>query len=1621
MRTKNLLLLIPFLIGITTTVSEAANYYWLSTRYDNNWFDGRNWSNTSSSGPAIGNTNYYAGGAYPGGSDDVFIDASTSGQVNFGSQGITMKSMTWSGTANATSELYGYGSMFVGGNLTFVPNMKMNASYISVLGSVVTTAGNDMKDCNLLMYGGGTSSLNDNYYSSTAYGKVTIGGVFNTNNHNITVNTVAIANSDATFNMGSSTITCYDFNMNYSGTILTINPGTSLVKFVNYFVGMNKTYYDVMKTGNSGMNDAILGFQTFNNLTVNPGVTCLFGSGSNQTINGTLTVNGTSGSHVVLGPYGGGTYTLTKASGNVNADYADITANTATGGANFTTTNSTKTNCHGWDRVTTAITFADASKTYGNSSFSMTSSSASTGSYTYSITAGGSYASINASSGLVTILGAGTVTVQAQQAADVDYLSNSTTATLTISKAALTVTGANASKTYGAANPSFSVNYSGFAYSETSSALTTQPTATCSATTATGVGTYNIVPSGGSSSNYTFSYANGTLTINKAPITVNVNNASKIYGAANPTFSYSYSGFVNGEDASAFTLAFSTPTTTATAASPVGTYTINAAGGNVGPNYTVSAGAGGAINSGTLTINPATLTVTANDASKTYGAANPSFSVNYSGFVNGETAANLTTAPTATSSATTATVVGTASIVPSGGVSSNYNFSYVNGTLTINKAVLTATANNASKTYGAANPAFSVNYSGFVNSETSSVLTSQSTATSSATTASGAGTYNIVPSGGTAGNYSFTYVNGTLTVNKAPITVKVNDASRSYGAVDPAFSYSYSGFVNGDNASAFSIAFSSPVTTASANSPVGTYAINAAGGNVGPNYTVSAGGSITAGTLTVTTATLTVTANDASKTYGAVNPAFSVNYSGFKNGETASVLTTTPNATSSATTTTPVGTVSIVPSGGSATNYTLNYANGTLTINKAVLTATANNASKTYGAANPAFSVNYSGFVNGETSSVITSQSTASTSATTASGAGTYNIVPSGGTASNYSFAYVNGTLTVNKAPLTIKVADASRNYGAANPSFSYSFSGFVNGDDASAFSIAFSTPTTSATATSQVGTYTITPVGGNVGPNYSVNGFVGSGTLTVNPAALTVTANNASKIYGAANPAFSVNYSGFVNGETAANLTTAPTATSTATVSTSVGTVSIVPSGGAATNYSFNYVNGTLTINKATLTVTANDANRIYGAANPAFVVSYSGFVNGETAASLTSAPTATCAAIATTPAGTVNIIPSGGSSINYNFTFVNGTLTISKANQTITFNTLAPIGLNSPPVTLAATSSSGLPVSYSSSDNSIATINGNTLTVVAMGTCNITATQAGDGNYNSATPVVQPLIVKQGQTITFAALPVKSVSDVPFTLSATASSGLAVTYASSNLQVATINGNTVTIVGIGTTNITASQSGNGPFAPALDVVQPLTVVSKIISLSGTSVVADTLNMGTQIIMGLNATKKFTITNSGTGTLNLSAINYPSGFSGDKSSGSIAAGGSLDINVTFTPGAVGKITGAITFTSDASSGYNHIIAKATVVAVTAIEASASSFSVYPNPGKGIFFIEGVDAGNPENTSAEIIDATGRSHGKFNLTAYRNNTLSLDITSLNSGLYLIRVRDKGVVRVIKND
>jgi hypothetical protein len=343
--------------------------------------------------------------------------------------------------------------------------------------------------------------------------------------------------------------------------------------------------------------------------------------------------------------------------------------------------------------------------------------------------------------------------------------------------------------------------------------------------------------------------------------------------------------------------------------------------------------------------------------------------------------------------------------------------------------------------------------------------------------------------------------------------------------------------------------------------------------------------------LNVTPAPLTITAVNQTKVYGTALPALTVTYTGLVNGDTPATFSASPNTSPTVTTTATAAShvagspYAITAAAAADPDYTISYVAGSLTVTPAPLTATAVNQTKVYGAALPALTASYSGFVNGDTSASLTTPATLTTAATASSQVGSYAITAAGTADPDYTIAYTNGTLTVTPAPLAITANNQTKVYGAPLPTLTDSYNGFVNGDSAASLT---TQPTLStATASSQVGSYPIT-ASDAADPDYTISYVAGS--LTVTPAPLTITAVNQVKVYGQANPALTVSYSGFVNGDTSANLTTPPTITTTATTLSPVSgsPYSITASGAVDLNYAISYVVGNLTINPDATTVTA-------------------------------------------------------------------------------------------------------------------------------------------------------------------------------------------------------------------------------------------------------------------------------------------------------------------------------------------------------------------------------------------------------------------------------------------------
>ena len=216
-----------------------------------------------------------------------------------------------------------------------------------------------------------------------------------------------------------------------------------------------------------------------------------------------------------------------------------------------------------------------------------------------------------------------------------------------------------------------------------------------------------------------------------------------------------------------------------------------------------------------------------------------------------------------------------------------------------------------------------------------------------------------------------------------------------------------------------------------------------------------------------------------------------------------------------------------------------------------------------------------------------------------------------------------------------------------------------------------------------------------------------------------------------------------------------------------------------------------------------------------------------------------------------------------------VNQTLTVTGVAQTISFPAIPNKSSTDADFNPGATASSGLAVVYTSSNAAVATIVNNNIHIVGYGTSIITATQTGNSIYVAATSVIQTLTVTgKTQTISFAAIPAKAFGDLDFSPNAISTSGLVISYVSSNLAVATIVNNNIHIVGAGTAVITASQTGNAIYYSANSVSQTLTVTKAYTYVaSSATILSGSLSSGAFGNLASNDSSYYVVKSTTTGT----------------------------------------------------------------------------------------------------------------------------------------------------------
>lgn len=335
--------------------------------------------------------------------------------------------------------------------------------------------------------------------------------------------------------------------------------------------------------------------------------------------------------------------------------------------------------------------------------------------------------------------------------------------------------------------------------------------------------------------------------------------------------------------------------------------------------------------------------------------------------------------------------------------------------ITINKAPLSVKAPTLTRIYGDTNPVIELVYSGFVNNETESDLNTKPQVTVNSTPKSDVGNYDIIISNATSPNYEISYTNGMLTVTQASLSIEVKNSTREYGVVNPIFSLNYTGLKNQETEPEWTTepTFS---TAALISSNVGQYDVSVS--CVPKNYKIVEN---TFGVLTVTKAPLTLKANNKSKVYYELNPAFDYVLIGLRNQDDINCITQQPTFNCKAVQSSDCGEYAVTPINARATNYDIEHVSGVLTVQQAELTISVNNVICEYGEPIPQISYQLTGLKGSDNdSSIFIDRPSINCDAHIGSDAGEYAVTITGGATKNYNLKYNNGILTITKANQSI-------------------------------------------------------------------------------------------------------------------------------------------------------------------------------------------------------------------------------------------------------------------------------------------------------------------------------------------------------------------------------------------------------------------------------------------------------------------------------------------------------------------------------------------------------------------------------------------------------------------------
>ena len=1007
------------------------------------------------------------------------------------------------------------------------------------------------------------------------------------------------------------------------------------------------------------------------------------------------------------------------------------------------------------------------SKVYGNSVFTNAVTNSGDGSVTYS-SSNTAVATVDSSSGQVTIKGVGSATITAT-VTDTDnytYATKTATYTLTVNKdnirPSVTMTG----WTYGgtANNPSVSGNSGNGSVSYeyyTNSGCTTKTT-TANGASATGgkpsyAGTYWVKATIAATTNYNSGTAIKDFTISKKAITITAKPQTITYGNSitTGTGQVTTATLASGDSLSAVTLTTSTGNVTTSGTITPSAATIKNGSTDVTGNYNIT------YNTGTLTIDKANLTVTAKPKTIIYGDAPTNDGVTYSGFKGSDSASSLGGSLSYTYSYSRYGNVGnTYTITPGGLTSSNYNITFAAGTLTVNQKEVGLIWSDTSLTYNGSPQKPTANATGLVNGDVVEVTVTGEqtnagdnyTATASVLTGDKAGNYKLpasntqsfsingasmsdevsstgytgtydaaehnitvtAPSGATvkyrttgsgdydlaenpaftdAGTHTVYYqvtkenyatVTGSATVQIDPIELTLNwstDNTFTYNGLPQAPTASIEGVINSDDCT---VSVSGAMTDYNADAYTATAVLN---GTKAGNYTLPADKTTT---FTIGRKDATVTAENQIITYGEsiATGIDKVTITGLVNEDTLTAITLNPSTNDATTsgTITPVLATIKKDTTDVTNNYNITYTDGSLTINKKQITISSIVASdKTYDGTTNA-NLDYSGIDWAACGRVGSDNLTVSATGTFSdANIGTGKTVTisdltlSGAKADNYELAengqQTDTTADITTKAITITADNASRAYdGTALTKDSYSITSgaLATGDSIESVTVTGSQMYVGESA--NVPGAAVIKNGSNEDVTANYNITYGNGTLTIAKKNLTITADSDTKVYDTT-PLTKDSYT-----KTALAEGDAITSVTITGSQTAVGSSNNVPSAAkienaagedVTTNYNITYSNGALKVTGKPVTITAGSDTKVYdGTALSKNTFTNTGLADGDRIESVTVTGSQTVAGESANVPSAAVIKNANGDDVtsNYSIIYVNGTLEVTGKSLTIT-----------------------------------------------------------------------------------------------------------------------------------------------------------------------------------------------------------------------------------------------------------------------------------------------------------------------------------------------------------------